>query len=98
MQRVGLLAEVRDLVHVGRADQPSVEVVGPRVVGALDAAAEGAMVLGAQFRTAMPAHVIERVDLSGAIAGDDDALAEYLAQDELTGLFHLLDASGADPL
>ena len=40
VQRIVLLPKVRDLVHVRRADQPSVEIVGPRVVGALDAAGE----------------------------------------------------------
>ena len=61
VQRVVLAVEVRHLVHVRRADQPAVEVVGPRMIRALDAARKDTLDFGAQLRAAMPAYVVERV-------------------------------------
>ena len=83
VQRIVVLPEVRDLLHVRRADQPPVEIVGPRVIRTLDAAGERPLELGAQPGAAMTADVVERVDAPGRRARDDDALAEELADEEL---------------
>ena len=96
VQRVVGLAEVRHFVHVRRADQAAVEVVGPGVIRALDAAGERAVRLGAQLRAAVPADVVERVD-GGRAAGDDDPLAEQLADEEVSRVPDLLGAPGAHP-
>ena len=66
VQRVVLLAEVRHFVHVRRADQPAVEIVGPGVIRTLDAAGERPARLGAQPRAAVPADVVERVHAARA--------------------------------
>ena len=96
LQRVVVLAEVRHFVHVRRADQASVEVVGPRVIWALDAAAENAIGLGAEPSPAMTADVVERVHARRA-ARDDDALAEQLADDEPSGPIDLFLPSRVNP-
>ena len=96
IERVVVLAEVRHFVHVRRADQASVEVVGPRVIWALDAAAENAIGLGAEPSPAMTADVVERVHARRA-ARDDDALAEQLADDEPSGPIDLFLSSRVNP-
>ena len=59
VQRKFFLPEMRHILHVRRAEQPSVETIGPGMVRALDAAAEIAGVVGAQTRAAVPADVVK---------------------------------------
>ena len=63
-ERVVLAAEPQRAVHVRRAQQTSVVVVGPGVVRTLNRAAERARLSGAQLRAAMPADIRE-----GAVFG-----------------------------
>ena len=96
VQRIVFLAEVRDFVHVRRAEQPPVEVVGPRVVRALDAAGKTPCGSEAELGSAVPAHVVERIH-PGRTARDDDALAEQLSDEELAGRLDLFGPPRADP-
>src|SRR5207253_6975034 len=69
VQRIVLETESGDIVHVRRADQPAVEIVGPRVVRTLDAARERPFRTGAEPCAAMAADVVERANASGRRAG-----------------------------
>ena len=60
MERIVVLAELRR--HVRRGEQPSIEVVRPRVVRTLNAIDEVTVGLLAQSRAAVTAHVEQRVD------------------------------------
>jgi hypothetical protein len=73
--------KVRHLVHVRRADQLSVQVVRPRVVGTLDGAVKDPLGLRADACSSMPAHVEERVHHPRGITRDDDALPEEIADE-----------------
>ena len=65
VQRVVGLAEVRHFVHVRRADQPSVEVVGPRVIRDTGCCRRTVPVASvADARAAMAADVVERAHLA----------------------------------
>ena len=66
MQRVIRLIESRHLIHVRRANQSSVEPVGPRVIRTLNGRRVTTRVL-LQTRPAMTTDVEEPVDLSGLI-------------------------------
>ena len=78
MQRIGLLVEPLDLVHVRRANQAPVECVRPRVIRALNRFGEAALGRFAQPRAAMATDVVVRVALARLIAQHDDALAADL--------------------
>ena len=56
-------------------DQLSVEVVAPGVIRALEDGLGRTSCVVAQHRTAVAAHVIERVQLAVVVAGDQNALA-----------------------
>ena len=62
MERVIFLAEVRQVVHLGRGDEPAGEVVGPGVVGAADQAREAPLIRLAEPRAAVAADVVEGAD------------------------------------
>jgi hypothetical protein len=97
LQRVVRLLEVRHLVHVRRADQPAVEIVGPRVIRALDAAGELPGGLVADARAAVAADVVEGADLAGGVARDDDVVAVQLADEVLAGALRLFRSAGVEP-
>src|SRR3954469_25142601 len=88
---------MRDLVHVRRAQQLAVEIVGPRVVRALNAPAELPGLLLAKSRAAMAAGVVERADRAFGIARDDDVVAVDLADEILTGLSRFFRSSNVKP-
>jgi hypothetical protein len=97
VEREVALPEVRDFVHVRRADQASVEVVGPRVIRALDAARKLSGLLRAQPRPAMTAHVMEGGHTTRGVARDHDVVAVQLANDELSRTLDLLGTGGIEP-
>ena len=61
-QRILGLVEVRNVLHVRRADQPPIEIVRPRVIRTLNALDEAAFGLLAEARAAVAAHVEQRVN------------------------------------
>src|SRR5262245_10729592 len=95
MERIVLLAEFRR--HMRRREQPSIEVVRPRVIGALDATGEMTFRLLAQLCAAVTAHVEQRVDLTRSVARDDHAVVPKRAREVIAGVGNLIGAPGADP-
>ena len=99
-QRMLRAIEALVLVDVGRPDEPSVEVVRPGVVRALedlvDVAAARLVVeeLGATVGT----HVVERADLAGVVAREHDRLAGEVAHEVVPGSRDLLGPADADPV
>ena len=79
VERIVALIECLDLLHVRRADQTSVNRVGPRVVWTLDRLREASGPVTANPRTAMAADVEERAQLARAIAQNDQGLARHRA-------------------
>ena len=104
MQREVRLVEPRHLLHRGRADQPAVDRVGPRVVAALDRLPEMSRLLGAEPRAPVATDVEESVQDSRAVPEDDDRLAGDLPNDEVArlrearGAPHAVPAPREDPL
>jgi hypothetical protein len=97
-QRELLAPESGRPVHVRRADQPSLVVIRPRVIRALNRAAKGARRLIAQLRAAMAAHVVKRPH--AAVVGrahDDQRIARDAPRDERAALRQLAQPSDADP-
>src|SRR6185436_1626877 len=88
VERVALLVEPLDVLHVGRADELAVGAVGPGVVRALERLAEATRLLAADPRAAMTADVEERAQHALAIAQHDDRFAADRAQKVLPGLGH----------
>ena len=80
VQRVILLAEVRQVVHLGRGDEPSVKVVSPGVIGAADHVREGSLGRLAEPRATMAADVVKGADRIVVGPGDDHALAGHVAK------------------
>src|SRR5579871_2056462 len=79
MQRV---IETRKIAaHVRRADQFSIQAVGPSVIRASDPSVERARGLGTHAGSAVPANVEKSADPAVLIAREDHALAEYIAQE-----------------
>src|SRR5262245_1366309 len=95
MERIVLLAEFRR--HMRRREQPSIQVVRPRVVGALDAAGEMTFRLLAQPCAAVTTDVEQRLDLARSIARDDHAVVPKRAREVIAGVGNLIGASGAEP-
>ena len=84
-------------MHVGRREEASFEIVGPVVIGALDAIDEVTLALLAESRTAMAADVEQRVNRACSIARDDDALVAECADEVVARVGNLIGAAGADP-
>ena len=82
-------------VGARRRAQRSVEVVGPRVVGALDRLAP--LLPLAQNGAAVAAHVDEAVQLVVAPAREDDGHVTGLHRDHAAGLGHLRERPGVLP-
>ena len=100
VQRVVGPVEVLVFLHVGRADQLSVQVERPRVVRADErlAHALGALDVVEELRAAVAADVVEGAQLAGVVAHDEDRLARDVAHDVVAGVRDLLGAPDADPL
>ncbi len=97
VERIVALTKVRHLVHVRRAEEPAVEPIGPRVIRALNAAGECPCRFGAQARAAVPADVVEGVNVPVGRRRHDDAVAVDLSQHVLTGPCDLFHTTGAEP-
>jgi|GEM_PF-6916250 len=92
-----VLGDVRALEERG-AQALAVEVVGPAVVGALDALAPQAVgPLREELGGAMAAHVVEGAQLPGLVAADDDGASGHLHHEDLAGLGHLGKAADGHP-
>ena len=76
----GLQAEVVEILGVLGADEPSIEVVDPGVVGALEADRLPARLLDDR-RPAVTADVVERPDHAVTGADDDERLVVHLGQE-----------------
>ena len=91
----GLQAElgaVEVLAHVLVVNQLAAQVVGPTVIRA-DEVAHDAAAGVAQAGAAMPANVVECIDLHVIVANDDDGVGADLDREEVTWLRNLrLDA------
>jgi len=64
LERVVVRAEGLHLIHERRADERTIERIGPGVVGALNGLGELALWLGEQPRPAVSAHVVVRAQLT----------------------------------
>ena len=95
MQRVILLAKVRR--HVGRREEASGQIVGPRVIRTLDATCQVTFRGLAQTRAAMPADIEQRIDRAGFVTRDDHALACDRAREVVAGVGNLISAPRANP-
>src|ERR1700682_910079 len=96
VQRIVLASEAW-LVHVRRAEEPAIEIVGPAMIGALDASREIPLARRADARAAVPADVVERPQDDRAIAHDDDAFAGKFAQEIIARVGDALGPAGAEP-
>ena len=87
------------LLHERCADQPPVERIAPRVVRALDRAAQPpGRLLVAQARAAMAADVVEAAQLAVLAADDQDALADDVDGQELARLGERIDPARVEPV
>src|SRR5438105_8229525 len=98
MQRVCLLVESFDFMHVRRADQAAIQRVGPRVIGALDRFRQPAPRGFAESRAAMAADIVIRAPLAGLVAQDDDALTGDLRQHVIAWICKSGISADADPV
>src|SRR2546423_2783409 len=98
MQRVCLLVESFDFMHVRRADQAAIQRVGPRVIGALNRFRQPASRGFAEPRAAMAADIVIRAPLAGLVTQDDDALAGDLRQYVIARICKSGISADADPV
>ena len=98
MERIALLVEPFDFVHMRRADQAAIERVGPGVIGALNRFGQPARGRFAQPGTAVATHVVVRATLTGLIAQNDDALAGDFYQEVIARGRERRIAADADPV
>src|SRR2546421_3017320 len=85
------------LLHVRRAEQVTVEGVGPTVVGALDTSLEVALGGRTNAGAAMATDVEEGLHAAGCIACDNDAFTGDLAQNVVAGTWDFRLAAGIHP-
>src|SRR5262249_24434705 len=83
--------------HVRRRQQMALEVVGPGVVGTLDAIDEVPLGLFAQPGAAVAANVEQRADLARSIPRDDDALVTERSLQVVAGFRDLYRSAVEDP-
>src|SRR3981081_1685289 len=88
IQGIVLSGKIRFL-HVGCAEKPAIERVGPAVIWALDAAFEVTFRGGTDACAAMPANVVKGVHASARIARDNDALAGNFTKHVIAGTWNL---------
>ncbi len=91
------LALVEALGHLAREQQPAVEFVGPLVIGA-DKLGGGALVGVADATAAMPAGIVEGVDLALLVAHQHDGIIADLHGHEAAGLWQLALMAGEQPV
>src|SRR6266852_772562 len=96
VQRIVLAGKIR-LLHVRRAQKPSVKRISPAVVGALDAALEMAFGRRADASAAMTANIEKSVHATAYVAGDNNAFAGNLAQNKIAWSRNLRLAAGIHP-
>src|SRR2546421_2961309 len=96
VQWVVFAAEIQ-LLHVRRAEQATVERVGPTMVGALDASLKVALGGRTNAGAAMATDVEEGLHAAGCIARDDDAFTGDLAQNVVAGTWDFRLAASVDP-
>ena len=88
--------EVFDVVHVGGADELAAQVVCPCVVWATESFEVA--VAGCNFGAAVNADVVESVDLTVGIPGDDDGFTDDIKGHVIAGLLDFLDAGDSQPI
>src|SRR5438045_9729070 len=98
MERIGLLVESLDFMHVRRANQATIQRVGPRVIGALNRFRQPATRGFAEPRAAMAADIVIRAPVAGLVAQDDDALAGDLRQHVIARICKSGISTDADPV
>jgi len=98
LERIVIFLKALGFIHIGSADKPPVERVGPGVVGAGDVLAEFSLVARAEPGSAMPAEVEKGADLSSRIPDDDDSLVSLGVDEEFSGFPDGRFSSNVDPL
>src|ERR1035437_7190998 len=93
----GIVFAAEAVLHMGSAEAPPVESVGPTVIAALDASVEMSFGAGADAGAAMPAHVEKRPQRAIFVASNDDAFIRDRAQKIVARRRHLIGAADADP-
>src|ERR1700722_17973658 len=85
-------------IHMRRAQQASVQPIGPAMVGTLNASSEIALRAGAQARAAVAADIIKSLNAAGIVSHYDDAFAGDLAEKVIAGVGNGIRAARADPI
>ena len=100
VERVGRPLEELVLLHVRRADQLTVQVVGPRVIRTDERLADvaGPLEIVDELRSAVAADVVEAAQLAGLGPHHEDRLACDVANDVVAGVRDLLGPAGTDPV
>src|SRR5208282_3889704 len=88
---------VEPAVHLAGADQASVQIVGPLMIGA-DEPLRCALFCGANSRAAMPARIVERVDRPVAPPQDDDRIVANLHREIVARSRDLAVMAGKHPV
>lgn len=96
VQRVIFAAKI-GFLHVGSADERTVERIGPAVVGTLDASGKSAFGDFAKARAAVAADIVVGTDFAGGVARDDDTFPCDLAEEIIAGAGDLSGATCANP-
>ena len=77
-----------DIIHVRRANQSSVECVGPCVIRTLNCGGMAALIFP-EPRSAMTANVVKGADRRSLIFHDDQAFAGYVRKEIVAGFSEL---------
>ena len=88
---------VEPAVHLAGADQASVQIVGPLMIGA-DEPLRCALFCGANSRAAMPARIVERVDRPVTPPQDDDRIVANLHREIVARSRDLAVMAGKHPV
>src|SRR6185312_10313760 len=89
--------EALGAAHVRRADETSVERIGPRVIRALDVRIEMSGRLLADARAPMPADIVKRARRAALIPRDDHALGADRAHHVVARASDVARPAGAEP-
>src|SRR5258708_37913765 len=95
IQGIISFAKARYFFHVWGVGECAVELVCPRVVGALYTSGKLAGVIIAKQRAAVTADIVKSADAALLVAQDDDAGIRNLADEVIAGLRNLLRSSSA---
>ena len=85
------------MIHVGRAEQPAVQRVGPAMIRALNASAESAFRGRTQPGAPVTADVVKSFDRAGIAANHDNTFARDLAQEVIAATGYAIGAPRTDP-